>query len=185
MGISAPVPVSAPPTPTPAPATQFAADPTVRVLIFVSSHGKTSRQPREDTSRDPYCEKSVGDQLQSMITAERNKAAQAAQWTCWALNAAISSQVLVGAMVFGAAFGGQYILVAMFILGSASTFVASYLARTCGSDERRASLLWVSALNHFLRDIGAFQLIHGHEVSREWVEKTDGFRLGLENMLGN
>ncbi|KAI9430678.1 hypothetical protein H4582DRAFT_1433752 [Lactarius indigo] len=76
-------------------------------------------------------------------------------------------------------------LIVISILCVVSTFLASYLARACGSDERRASLLRVKALNHFLREIEAFQLIHGHEVSREWDEKIEGFRLGLENMLGN
>ncbi|KAH9054063.1 hypothetical protein EDB83DRAFT_1161381 [Lactarius deliciosus] len=56
--------------------------PTVPALIFVSSHGKAARQPRDYTSSDP---------LQSMIIAEWNKAAQAAQWTGWALNTAIAS----------------------------------------------------------------------------------------------
>ncbi|KAH9023778.1 hypothetical protein EDB85DRAFT_1869165 [Lactarius pseudohatsudake] len=199
--------------PIPAPATQFAADPTVPALTFVSSHGETALQPCDDTGRDPvrslitdyvsswpansstgassldqYREKSVGDQLQPMTTAattERNKAARAAQWRGWALNAAIASQVLIGAMALGAASRSQDIWVAIFILCGVSTFLASYLARTYGSDERRASLLRVKALNHLLREIEAFQLIHGHEISREWDEKIDGFRLSLENMLGN
>ncbi|KAI9430234.1 hypothetical protein H4582DRAFT_1792915, partial [Lactarius indigo] len=132
--------------------------------------------------------KSVGDLFQPMIavaTAERNKAAQTAQWTGWTLNATIAGQVLVGAVALGGALSGRHKLVAISILGGASTFVASYSIRTRGSDERKASLLRVKALNHFLREIEAFQLIHGHEVSREWDEKIYGFRLGLENILGN
>ncbi|KAI9430677.1 hypothetical protein H4582DRAFT_2063535 [Lactarius indigo] len=58
--VDAPVPVSAPPTPTPAPATQFAADPTVPALTFVSSHGETARQPRDDTNRGPPTDSSTG-----------------------------------------------------------------------------------------------------------------------------
>jgi len=26
---------------------------------------------------------------------------------------------------------------------------------------------------------------HGHEVGREWDKRINGFRLGMENMLGN
>ncbi|KAH8980600.1 ankyrin repeat-containing domain protein [Lactarius hatsudake] len=218
LGISADAPVPGSVPPTPAPATQFADDLTVPALTssvkmgpvkscqkrlrpvsnafdrshvyrcFVLSHGETALQPGDGTSRDPYREKSVGDQLQPMITAvttERNKAARAAQWRGWALNVAIASQVLVGAMALGATLGGQDIWVAISILCGVSTFLATYLARTYGSDERRASLLRVKALDHFLREIEAFQLIHGHEVLREWDEKIDDFRLGLENMLGN
>ncbi|KAH8980598.1 hypothetical protein EDB86DRAFT_3087795 [Lactarius hatsudake] len=105
---------------------------------------------------------------------ERRHESHYASWTLFAF-----LQVLVDAMALGATFRdiGRDV-----ILDGASTFVASYLARTCGSDERRASLLRVNALNHFLREIETFQL---HKVSREWVKKTDGFRQGLENMLGN
>ena len=63
--------------------------------------------------------------------------------------------------------------------------MASYLARARGSNEPEFSLLRTKALNHFLREIDAFTLDHGHEVGREWDEKINGFRLGLENMLGN
>ncbi|KAH9054003.1 ankyrin repeat-containing domain protein [Lactarius deliciosus] len=180
-------PVSASPAPAPASATRFAADPTV-TAPFVSSHGKTVWQPREDTSRDLYREKSVGDRLQPIITtatAERKKAAQTAQWTDWALNVAISGQVVIGAMALGAAFRGKNLSVAISILSGASTFVTFYSACTRGSDERQASFLRVEALNRFLHEVEAFQLIHGKEVSREWDEKIDGFRLSLENMLGN
>ncbi|KAH9057508.1 hypothetical protein EDB87DRAFT_1631155 [Lactarius vividus] len=177
-------PVSSPPVP--APATRSAADPTVPASTFVSSHGETAWKPREDTSRDPYRERSVDDRLQSTIiaaTAERNKAVQTVQWTSWALNATIAGQVLIGAMALGAALRGKNKLAAISILGGASTFVASYSARTRDSDKRRA-LLRVEALDRFLREIEAFQLDHGKEVSREWDEKIDGFRLGLENVLG-
>ncbi|KAH9022306.1 ankyrin repeat-containing domain protein [Lactarius pseudohatsudake] len=173
--------------PAPASATRFAADPSFPAPPFVSSHGETSWQPRDNTSRDLHREKSVGDRLQPIITAataELKKAAQTAQWTGWALNVAICGQVIIGAMALGAAFRGKNKSVAISILSGASTFVTSYSACTRGSDERQASLR-VEALNRFLREVEAFQLIHGKEVSRECDEKIDGFRLGLENMLGN
>ncbi|KAI9443631.1 hypothetical protein H4582DRAFT_1926346 [Lactarius indigo] len=179
-------PVPAPPAPVPA--IRFAADPTIPAPTFVLSHGETVWKPRGDISRDPYREKSVGDRLQSIITAattERNKAAQTAQWTVWAFKAAIASQVLIGVMAFGAAFRGKNKLIAISILGGASTFVASYSTHARGSDERRASLLRVEALTRFLHEVEAFQMVHGHEVSHEWNKKIDGFRLDLENMLGD
>ncbi|KAH9172035.1 hypothetical protein EDB89DRAFT_1851644 [Lactarius sanguifluus] len=205
-------PVSAPPPPPPASATRFTADPTAPALPFVSSHGENAWQPRDDTSRDlvrslstafvsswpadssagasldQSREKSVSDRLQPIITAataERKKAAQTAQWTGWASNVGISGQVIIGAMALGAAFRGENKSVAISILSGASTFVTAYSACTRGSDERQASLLRVEALNRFLREVEAFHSIHGKEVSREWDEKIDGFRLGLENMLGN
>jgi hypothetical protein len=63
--------------------------------------------------------------------------------------------------------------------------VASYLARTRGSNEPEFSMLRVKALNHFLREINAFKLDYGHEVGHEWDERINGFRFGLESMLGN
>ncbi|KAH9053999.1 hypothetical protein EDB83DRAFT_2225636 [Lactarius deliciosus] len=206
-------PVSAPPAPAPASATRFAVDPTVSAPPFVSSHVETAWQPRDDTSRDlvrsptaafisswladsfagapsldQYREKSVGDRLQPIITAttaERKKAAQTARWAGWASNVAISGQVIICAIALGAAFRGKNKSVAISILSGVSTFVTSYSACTRGSDERQASLLRAEALDRFLCEVEAFQLIHGKEVSREWDEKIDGFRLGLENMLGN
>ncbi|KAH9032818.1 hypothetical protein EDB84DRAFT_1417842, partial [Lactarius hengduanensis] len=156
--------------------------------VTPSDNGQCSLYSSAGASLDQYRKKSVGDRLQPIITAataELKKAAQTAQWTGWALNVAISGQVIIGAMALGTAFRGINTSVAISILSGASTFVTSYSACTRGSDERQASLLRVEALNRFLREVGAFQLIHGKEVSREWDEKIDGFRLCLENMLGN
>lgn len=71
------------------------------------------------------------------------------------------------------------------ILGSASTLMASYLAYTRGSNKHRALLFRSKALNRFLREIEAFQVDHEHEAGRQWDEKIDRFRLGLENILDN
>jgi SMODS and SLOG-associating 2TM effector domain len=71
------------------------------------------------------------------------------------------------------------------MLGGASTLVASYLARTKGTNEPQASKYRAKALDHFLREIESFDLDHGHEMGDKWDEKIIGFRLGLESILGN
>ena len=71
------------------------------------------------------------------------------------------------------------------MLGGASTLVASYLARTKGTNEPQASRFRARALDHFLREIEAFDLDHGHEMGDKWDDKIKGFRLGLERILGN
>jgi hypothetical protein len=63
--------------------------------------------------------------------------------------------------------------------------VASYLARTKGSNEPQFSRDRAQALEHFLREIRAFDVDHGHKVGTEFDEKIQGFRLGLERILGN
>jgi hypothetical protein len=63
--------------------------------------------------------------------------------------------------------------------------VASYLARAKGSNEPDFSRNRARQLKHFLREIDAFILDHEYEVGEKWDEKINGFRLGLENMLGN
>ncbi|KAI0249459.1 hypothetical protein BJV78DRAFT_1227553 [Lactifluus subvellereus] len=183
-------------------------EPTFPAFNSASSHGarRTSTPPRETARasrsyptpldapllprRIPNRERTVAQRLDPTITAakaERNKAAYQAKWTGLAINIAIGLQVFFGALTtaFGAALSGKSTSVAISILGGASTLVASYLARVRGSNEPEFSLLRTKALNHFLREINAFTLDHGHEVGREWDEKINGFRLGLENMLGN
>jgi len=53
------------------------------------------------------------------------------------------------------------------------------------SSEPEASRLRAKTLDHFLREINAFRLDHGHVVGPQWDKEINGFRLGLENMLGN
>jgi hypothetical protein len=71
------------------------------------------------------------------------------------------------------------------VLGAASTLVASFLARTKGSNEPQTSQFRAQALDHFLREIEAFKLDHGHEVGERWDGKIHRFRSGLEKILGN
>jgi len=59
------------------------------------------------------------------------------------------------------------------------------MARTKGTNEPEASKFRAKALDHFLREIEAFELDHGHETGDKWDEKINGFRLGLERILGN
>jgi len=71
------------------------------------------------------------------------------------------------------------------MLGGMSTVVASILARARGSNEPEASKQKANALSHFMREAKAFSLDFGHKSGREWDDKINGFRLGLENILGN
>ncbi|KAI0247241.1 hypothetical protein BJV78DRAFT_1133658 [Lactifluus subvellereus] len=135
-------------------------------------------------------EMTIGERLQPTIdaaTEERDKAVKRAKMTGYSLNVAIAVQVILGALTtgLGAALSGKSSSVAISILGGASTLAASYLARTRGSNEPEFSLLRAKALNQFLREIHAFKLDHGHEVGHAFDERVDGFRFGLENMLGN
>ena len=47
------------------------------------------------------------------------------------------------------------------------------------------SFLRAQALEHFVREIEAFKLDHGHETGHACDDKIQGFRLGLEKILGN
>ncbi|KAH9961728.1 hypothetical protein BC827DRAFT_1099478, partial [Russula dissimulans] len=106
--------------------------------------------------------------------------------TGWMQNIALDLQVLIGAFttVFGAALSGKK-SVTISILGGASILVASYLTCMKGSNEPQLSFLRSQALDHFLREINAFVLDHGHEVGNKWDDKINDFRLGLEKLLGN
>lgn len=59
------------------------------------------------------------------------------------------------------------------------------MARTKGSNEPQLSRHRSQTLKHFLREIKAFKLDHGHEIGEKWDERIHGFRLGLERILGN
>jgi len=59
------------------------------------------------------------------------------------------------------------------------------LARLRGLNEPVASEQKAQALSHLVREAKAFESDFGHQFGREWDEKINGFRLGLENILGN
>jgi hypothetical protein len=70
--------------------------------------------------------------------------------------------------------------------------VASYLARSRSTNEPQASREKADRLNHFLREVEAFQLDHGSDTGdklddkgNKLDDKIKGFRLVLEGMLGN
>lgn len=54
-----------------------------------------------------------------------------------------------------------------------------------GTNEPYASQSRAQELKHFLREIKAFNLDHGHEFGKQWDDRINGFRLGLEKILGN
>jgi hypothetical protein len=62
--------------------------------------------------------------------------------------------------------------------GGMSTLVASYLARTRGSNEPELSITRVKDLDQFLRDCLAFKMDHGHE----YGTTENGLNLRLENL---
>jgi len=73
--------------------------------------------------------------------------------------------------------------VAVSILGSASTLVVLYMTRAKGMNEPQASKFYTQALNHFLHEIRAFDLDHGHGVGDKRDDNINGFCLGLEMIL--
>ncbi|KAH9961788.1 hypothetical protein BC827DRAFT_260419 [Russula dissimulans] len=135
-------------------------------------------------------EKTVGQRLIPTINAaeeEHLNATKRETWTRWAQNIAISLEVLIGAVTatLGAALHGKHTDLAISILGIGSAVVGSYLARTKGSNEPQASHLRARLLEYFMRDINAFVLDHGLEPGDKWDEEINGFRIGLENIVGN
>jgi len=139
---------------------------------------------------DSNREMSVAQRLDPTITAakaERNKAACKAKWTSWAFNIVIGLQVAFGALTIalGAVLSDKHRSTVVEVFGGVSTLLASYLARARGWNEPEYSHLRVKALDHFLREVDTYILDHGHDAGREWDEKINGFRLRLENVLGN
>ena len=73
--------------------------------------------------------------------------------------------------------------VAVSILGSASTLVSLYMTWVNGTNKSQASKYYAQALNHFPREIRAFDLDHGHGVGDKRDDNINGFCLGLEIIL--
>lgn len=136
----------------------------------------------------------VGERLQPTINAaerERVKYASKAKWTGYALNTAITLQVLLASLTTGlsaVAVGGKQTSVATVILGALATLVASYLARMRGSSEPELSITRVKDLEQFIRDCKAFQLDHGNaygNAENKLDKRVDEFRSRFEELLGN
>ncbi|KAH9477599.1 hypothetical protein JR316_0009821 [Psilocybe cubensis] len=119
---------------------------------------------------------------------ERDKFALKAKWTGYALNAAIGLQVLLGSLTTGlsaAATSGRSAAIQTTILGGLSTVVASYLARSRGTNEPEQSNAKVKDLEHFIRECRAFEMDHGHVVGNDLDHILIEKRKQLEVLLGN
>ncbi|KAI0300701.1 hypothetical protein B0F90DRAFT_399958 [Multifurca ochricompacta] len=116
----------------------------------------------------------------------RDSALWHATWATYAINIAIGMQVFLGALTTALAgsLHGNSIRVSIAVLGSLSTLVASYLARTRGSSEPESSLLREQALSNYIRQLNAYILDHGSEIGNEHDhKKVEQFRKGLEQLL--
>lgn len=72
------------------------------------------------------------------------------------------------------------------VLGGMSTVVASYLARTRGSNEPQLSITRVKDLEAFIRECDAFIMDHGHLIKDSMQEKElEALRRKFEELLGN
>jgi len=70
-------------------------------------------------------------------------------------------------------------------LGGLSTIVASYLARSRGSNEPELSIARTKDLEQFIRECEAFKMDHGHVVGTEYDRELETFRRRFEELLGN
>ncbi|KZV65619.1 hypothetical protein PENSPDRAFT_586556 [Peniophora sp. CONT] len=133
--------------------------------------------------------KTISERLEPTLTEaekQKAKAATKARRLGWTLNTAIGIQVVFGALTtgLGAALHGGSSSIAISILGGGSTIVATYLAKVRGSDEPELSRIRVAALDHFIRELKAFDLDHGSETGHEWDHELVRYRTDLEALLG-
>ncbi|KAG2363698.1 hypothetical protein BDR07DRAFT_1281702, partial [Suillus spraguei] len=124
----------------------------------------------------------IGERLEPSITDAKRERDQYAR-KGYALNIAIGLQVLLGALTTGlaAALSGRQV-------GGMSTLVASYLARTRGSNEPELSITRVKDLDQYLRDCYAFKMDHAHEygtVKNGLNDQLEHLRRRFEELLGN
>ncbi|EGO20036.1 hypothetical protein SERLADRAFT_478659 [Serpula lacrymans var. lacrymans S7.9] len=155
-----------------------------------------SRRPTlvlDESVRTSRSRRTLEDRLEPTLRvaeAEKEKFAQKALWTGYALNVAIGLQVLLGALTTAIASAtiGKQTSIATAILGGLSTLVASYLARARGSNEPEASITRVKDLEQFIRDCQAFVMDHGTEYGEDKPElnkRVEEFRRRFEELLGN
>lgn len=74
------------------------------------------------------------------------------------------------------------------VLGGMSTVVASYLARTRGTNEPELSITRVKDLEKFIRECDAFIMDYGHltgDSDGELNKELDRLRKRFEDLLGN
>ncbi|KAJ7133181.1 hypothetical protein C8R44DRAFT_21858 [Mycena epipterygia] len=119
--------------------------------------------------------------------AERVKYELKAKLTGYALNIAIGLQVLLGSLTTGLSVvtTGRQTSIMTTILGGLSTVVASYLARSRGSNEPELSIIRCKDLEQFIRECEIFMLDFGHISGNEHDEKLTALRDRYEELLGN
>ncbi|KAH7910795.1 hypothetical protein BJ138DRAFT_67436 [Hygrophoropsis aurantiaca] len=140
-------------------------------------------------------ERNITERLEPTIKnaeKERDMFAKRAMMTGYALNVAIGLQVVLGALTTGlsAATTGRQTSIMTAILGGMATIVASYLARTRGSNEPEHSVMRVKDLEQFIRDCKAFDMDHGpqyasKEPNLKLNDRLFELRSRLEELLGN
>ncbi|KAG6862719.1 hypothetical protein C0991_010545, partial [Blastosporella zonata] len=133
----------------------------------------------------------VGERLEPTLSKaklECAKYSRKAITTGYALNIAIGLQVLLGSLTTGIAAAtttGRQAAISTTILGALTTIVASYLARSRGSNEPANSIRRVKDLEQFIREIDAFQMDHGGVATNEYDSQLLRFRARFEELLGN
>ncbi|KAI9455705.1 hypothetical protein BJY52DRAFT_1279315 [Lactarius psammicola] len=133
-----------------------------------------------------YSPGSVGARLHPTLDEAvkvRDSASLQAKWITYSINIAIALQVVLGALTtaLGASLTGNSTRISIAVLGSLSTLVASYLARTRGTSEPESSLLREQAISNFIRQLRAFILDHGIEKGHDQV--VEKFRKEFERLL--
>jgi hypothetical protein len=71
------------------------------------------------------------------------------------------------------------------VLGGFATIVASFLAKSRGSNEPELSITRVKDLEQFLRECRAFTLDHGHVMGNKFDKDVARYRQRFEELLGN
>jgi SMODS and SLOG-associating 2TM effector domain len=79
----------------------------------------------------------------------------------------------------------QQTALATTVLGALTTVVASYLARTRGSNEPELSITRVKDLEKFIRELEAYMLDFGQLTGDDHDAKIIAFRTSFEEILGN
>ncbi|KAF9555944.1 hypothetical protein CPC08DRAFT_609012, partial [Agrocybe pediades] len=134
--------------------------------------------------------RTAGERLEPTLETakiEKDKYMSKARWTGIVLNVAIGLQVLLGSLTTGlsVATSGHHTRIFTAILGGLATLVASYLARSRGSNEPELSIARTKDLEQFIRECEAFKMDFGHELGEEHSDRLQEFRRRFEDLLGN
>ncbi|KAI9455707.1 hypothetical protein BJY52DRAFT_1188258 [Lactarius psammicola] len=153
---------------------------------FESQDGWAQARVMSPSQSIDYPPGSVGSRLYPTLEEAvkvRDTASLQAKWTIYSINIAIAFQVVLGALTttLGASLQGNSSRISIAVLGSLSTLVASYLARTRGTSEPESSLLREQALSNFIRKLRAFILDCGTQEGHD--NAVENFRKELERLL--